>query len=177
MVDQVAVQASVAVLKRMNIDEAESGRHGLQNRVESVGRRAAIRFDHRCQQAGKIVGARADKFGQWITVMVSLAQEHAVGTETRPHKPCIFDENTVEANDFIQSEFVFARLQLGVSPALKPAARRPLAFYFETCAAVSQKHEARRARDQMRSTMADRLSSFGGKIPRYEVRQRPLSVG
>jgi len=52
MMDQAAVHAPVAVLKRMDVDEPEGGGRGLQHRIDAVVAHPAVGFDQRVHQVG-----------------------------------------------------------------------------------------------------------------------------
>ena len=60
--DQAAVHAAVAVLERMDIDEAECGGRRLQHRVDAVFAHAVIRFQQAAHEIVEISGPGADEF-------------------------------------------------------------------------------------------------------------------
>ena len=62
MVNQAAMKPAVAVLVRMDIDEAESRRRRLQNRINIALTHTLVCGEHTRQQTGKVVRTRADEF-------------------------------------------------------------------------------------------------------------------
>lgn len=65
------MEASIAVLERMDVDETESRR--LEHGVELTLAHALVRSDHTLHQWLQILGTRACEFRQRITLMISLA--------------------------------------------------------------------------------------------------------
>jgi hypothetical protein len=73
--------------------------------------------------------------------VIQLAQEHAFGPHSSAHKPGVFHQNGVEADDLVKSQIVFARLKNDAAPPLQPVARRTHALDFEARTTVGQKNE------------------------------------
>jgi hypothetical protein len=91
VMDQAAMQTAVAVLERMDIDEAEGGRGRLEHGVDFCGAHALVRRDHSFHQAPQILRARADEFRQWIAFVIALAEENTVRPEAGPREACVLD--------------------------------------------------------------------------------------
>ena len=68
VMDQAAVHTPVAVLERMDIDEAEGGGRRLQHRVEAVFAHAVVRLQQSAHEIVQIRRPRADEFRQRIAV-------------------------------------------------------------------------------------------------------------
>src|SRR5881397_1348392 len=92
--------------------------------------------------------------------MISLAQEHAIGSKTSMHKPRVLDQNAMKTNDLLKSKSVSARLQHCPTPPFQSCARRTLTFDLKTGAAVSQKHETRRASHELCPCAPDDLTGL-----------------
>ena len=105
-------------------------------------------------RSSQILGPRADEFRQRIALMVALAEEDAVRTQTGVYEARVLDEDALQANDFVQRERVLAGLQDRAAPAFQAAARRPFALDLETGAAVGKQHETGRARHHVRAGAA-----------------------
>jgi hypothetical protein len=102
--------------------------------------------------------------GKRIAVMVVLAEEDAVRTQTGANEPSVLDKNPLHPEDFFQRERVLPGLEQGPPPSLQTVARRPLPFDFKTGAAVRQQEETRGAGDQVSASPADGLARFRGKV-------------
>jgi hypothetical protein len=62
VMDQVAVETSVAVLERMDMDETERRRPRLEHGVEFSLAHAFVRGDYPLHQGLQVLRARADEF-------------------------------------------------------------------------------------------------------------------
>ena len=61
MVDQAAVEAAVAVLVGVDIDEAEGGRRRLQDGIEIAFAHALVGREQAGDEVSQVFGARADE--------------------------------------------------------------------------------------------------------------------
>ena len=122
----------------MDVDETKRRCGCLQDRVCAVCAHAIIGLKHSRHQVGEVLRPRTDEFGQWIIIVVALAEKDAVGPQPNMHKPAILDQDVLQPDDFIEGEFVFSGLQYSFAPALQPVAGRPLSLDFKTSAAVGQ---------------------------------------
>src|SRR6266576_5254074 len=84
------------------------------------------------------------------------------------HKPWVFYQNALKANDRIEGKLVFARLQNGPAPPLQPIARRPFALDFKTRKAIGQKQQTCRTGNQMRACAPQR---FGRLLRKSALRK------
>jgi hypothetical protein len=62
MMDQAAVETPVAVLERMDVDEAERRRRRLEHGIKLSLAHALVRGDQALHQGQQILRARADEF-------------------------------------------------------------------------------------------------------------------
>lgn len=86
------MQAAVAILERVNIDETERGRRRLQDRVKRALAHAFIRTQHSRRQILQVRRARADEFRQRIALMIALTKKDAVRAQAGAHKACLRSE-------------------------------------------------------------------------------------
>src|SRR3546814_11432988 len=82
--DQAAVQPSVAILVRVDVDEAERSGGCLEHGIDRARAHSVVGGEQAVQQAWHVVRPRPDEFRQGIAVLVALAQEDAVRAPARP---------------------------------------------------------------------------------------------
>jgi hypothetical protein len=93
MVDQIAVDASVSILKRMNVNEPERQRGGGDDSIETLCR-SPVERRHALDQRGKILRTRADMVRQRLPrVTVMLADKTAFLAQAKLHKPRVSDHD------------------------------------------------------------------------------------
>src|SRR5271154_2746850 len=76
------------------------------------------------------------------------------------HKPLIFDQNTLQPDDFVEGELIFPGWPHSLAPTSQPVSRGPFPFDFKTCAAVRQEKETRGARHHMCACTTQNFSRF-----------------
>jgi hypothetical protein len=172
VMDQATVHAAVPILEGMDIDKAKCRGRRLQHRIDAVVAHAVVRLHHPAHEIGQIIGARSDKFRERIAIVVPLAQEDAVGAQTRAHESRVFNEDALQANDFIQRQPVFARLQHRAAPSLQAVARRTLSLDLKAGPAVGQQHETGGPRHQVRARAPHGFERLGAQVERQAFRER-----
>jgi hypothetical protein len=98
----------------------------------------------------QVIGRSADEVGQRIAIVMSLAQEDAVGAQAGLHESGVLDEDAVQADDVVEGERVCAGRLDRAGPALEPVARRALVLDREAGAAVCEEQDTGGARDERR---------------------------
>ena len=75
---QATVQAPVAVLIGVDIDETKGRRRRLKDGIDAAAAHPLIGGDQAGDDGGEVLRPRADEFRQGIAIMVALAEENAV---------------------------------------------------------------------------------------------------
>src|ERR1700757_947801 len=101
VVDETTVQPTIAILEGMDVDKSERRRCRLQYSIDVSFAHTLICFDHSAQQIHQVNRARADKLGQWLPLMIALAEENAVGPQSRMYEARVLDQHAVEAKYFL----------------------------------------------------------------------------
>jgi hypothetical protein len=169
MVDQATMQPAVAILKRMNIDEAECSRSGLEDWIDFILLHPVVCFEHCRHQISEILRAGADEFRQRISLIVAFAEKNSVGTKSSANKTPVLNEHTMEMEDFIEAQWSFTSLKHRTRPSLQPSAGRPLSFDRKTRSAVSQEQEAGGARRDIRTRPTDNLVCLSPELSRNNL--------
>ena len=104
--------------------------------------------------------------------MVAIAEEYAVGTETRVHETGVFDEHVVQPDDLVKGELVLSGLQHGPSPSFEAVAGCTLAFDLEARAAIDQEQEAGGAGHQVAAGAAHGVACARSQIKGKRVLER-----
>ena len=128
VMDEVAMNAPVTVLKRMNIDKPEGkhcgGDHGVQ---PFLG--APVKRDHSLHKGRKVLRARADMVGdRGVCVAVVFADEAAFSAQAQAHEPLVADDDALEPQEFVERERRASGLADRPAPALNATLRRSFAF-------------------------------------------------
>ena len=76
----------------------------------------------------------------------------------------------MQADDFVEGQWIPTRLYDGAAPPLQPAARRPFAFDLEARAAVDQQEETGRARDNVGARAANDFAGHRSEVALAKVR-------
>ena len=71
--NQTAMHAAVAILKRMDINKAEGGRRRRQHRVNAVVAHAVVCLQQSAHEIVQIIGPGADELRERLTMMVPIA--------------------------------------------------------------------------------------------------------
>jgi hypothetical protein len=181
VMDQAAVETSVAVLERVDLDETGSRRRRLEHGVELSLAYAFVRSDHTLHQWRQILGTCADEFRQRITVMISLAQENAVWPHAGTREARVLDQHGMQAHDFVKRQRVlsdlqhraahrFSRLRGDFSPSISRLARL----------SSSKRKLAVRATGSRRRSCARRPTrrlSSGGRVQSPDAGRRVAGAG
>lgn len=158
------MQPPVAILKRMYVDKSERRGRGLKDGINSIGPHALIRFQQPSHENVQVLRASTDELGERIAIRVALTQEHTLGPETDGNEACIFDQDTLQSNDLIESEAILACLQHGPAPPLQAVSGRPLSLNLETGSAVGEEHKTGRACHQVSAGSPQCFPRLIGKI-------------
>ena len=184
MVDEVAVQAAVAVLERMNIDKAEGQRGGRHNRVD-FERRATVERRHAGDQRRQIFRPGADMVRQrHAGVAIMLADKPALLPQTQFDEARIADDDALQTQKLVQIDRTVSRLADGAAPALDAVLRRALSLNGVAGPGIFQEQESSGAGEQVARHLGHdglraprqihrgkRLQRFGAKDQRTERRR------
>ena len=95
VMNQAAMQPSVAVQEWVDIDETKSGRCCLQDGVELRLAHEFVRLDQTLHQRRQIFRTCANKFWQGIAAMITLSEEHTIRPESRVYETSVPDQHAV----------------------------------------------------------------------------------
>ncbi len=126
--DQVAVDAAIAVLKWMNVHKTEGQNRRCNYRIEILTR-PVLEGDHALDQRSKVARPGSDMIGQrHARIPIMLADKAALGSEAEPHEPGIADHDALEPKQLFQIERSATSIADGAAPALDTVLRRTLAL-------------------------------------------------
>src|SRR5262245_35436297 len=116
MVYEVAVNTAVAILERMDEDEAECETGGGDDGIEMPPRRP-IESNHPVYKCAKILRAGADVVRQRHSALaVVLADKAALSAKPEAHEPHIADDDPLQPQQFVQVERLPSCLADGTAP-------------------------------------------------------------
>ena len=172
VMDEIAVDAAVAVLERVNEDEAEGQDRGGNDRIELRGlvRSKAIIpsiRDGRSSARALIwsgIGVRA--------VPVMLADKAAFRAQAQIDKAVVADDDLLQAQELVEIDRLAAGLADGAAPALHAVLRRVLAFDDVARAGILQQQERGGAREQIGRHIGGHFLGAVGEIERDELLER-----
>src|SRR5690606_6420127 len=128
VMDEIAMNAAVAVLERVNVNEAESKHCGCDHRVHSL-RCAAIKSDHAVDEARQVFRPGADMMGQrHARFAIMLADEAAFPAQAELDEPLIADDDPLQTQKFLVIERPAPSLTNGSSPSLNAVLWRTFTF-------------------------------------------------
>ena len=128
VMNEIAMDAPVAVIERMDVHKAESQRSSCNDRIEG-GRRPPVEGDHAINQRREVFVPRTDVVGERCArVPVVLADKSAFGAQAQTHEPVVADHNVLEPKQFIEVNGLPAGLTHSAAPALNAVVRRALAL-------------------------------------------------
>ncbi len=128
MVDEIAVNPPVTVLKRMDIDKAKRQNGRSNNRV-NFSSIVAIKFNYPVNQLWQSFMARTDMIRKRdARVLLMLADKATFIAKTKTDEPLFTDHDALQTQEFILVERLLASFTDGFAPALYSAVRRRFAF-------------------------------------------------
>lgn len=112
------MNTAVSVLKRVDIDEPER-QHGGSNYGIKTQRRASRVRDHALDQRWQILRPGADMIGQRRSgLAVMLTDEAAVRPQSKLHEARVADDDSLQPQEFIETDGAKTGLPDRASPAL-----------------------------------------------------------
>lgn len=100
MVDQIAVEAAIPILERMDVDEAEGEDRCGEHRIEGK-RRAAVECCQAADQRGEVLGPCTDVVGDGRSAhAIMRADEATFRAKAETHEAGIADDDTLQALQF-----------------------------------------------------------------------------
>ena len=168
VMNQVAVQPSVSVLERVNVDEPERERRSREHGVEFT-RRAVREGRHSADQRVEVAvrSAHVDR-NRHPRAAVPLAHETAFRAKSRAHEARVSYYDTLEANQLLEIDGPPPGFSYGRSPSLDTALRRPFSLDDEARPRVLEQEKGGGA-DQQVARNGGR--GFPGESPQVERRQ------
>ena len=77
--DDAAMHAAVAIIERVDVNEAKCGGSGFEHRVQIVLAHAGVRFQQAGYEFVQIARTRPDKLGQRDAGVIPGTEKNAVG--------------------------------------------------------------------------------------------------
>jgi len=135
------VQTAIAVLKRVNVNEAKGGRGRLQYGIERIVAHAVICRQHARAQVPKRIRSGTNELRQRLARLISFADEYSIGTQACKGKPCVLGQHAVKSNDFFKSKFVLSCLENCPAPTFQTVTRCTFTFDLKAGTAVGKQQE------------------------------------
>lgn len=122
--DQIAVQSTVSVLERVDVDEAEGESRGGEDRIEALCR-AAVARGQAVDQRGQIFMSGADMIGDRCAGhAIMLADEAALDAQAEMNEARVADDNALQPLQFGAVYRPTAGFADHLAPALDAILRR-----------------------------------------------------
>lgn len=171
MVDQVAVQPTVAVFEGMHVDEAEGKDRSRDNRIE-LRLRLLIEGDQALDEIGQVFGASADMGrDRHACLPVVLANETALDPQAEPHEPGVPDNDALETQQLVGIDRLQTGLADGSAPSLDARLRPAFSFDGKAGLGVLEQQERGCPGDQVPGRGSDGLQRSRRQVHRRQTLQ------
>src|SRR5579859_1357883 len=159
VVHEIAVNASIPVLERVDIDESKREHRCSYHRVEIV-LCAMVEGDQPGHKGRNIFMPRADMvWNRPLRIAVMLADEATLLAKAELHEALVADHDALQAKKLLLVERHAARLTDGAAPPLDTILRWPFTFDHIAGLRIFQQQKCSRPRQQVLRNLADDRTS------------------
>lgn len=149
MVDEVAVDTAVPVIKRMDVDETEREHGRGDHRFQPQGW-STVERNHSVDQGRQVLGPGADVIGQrHARLAIMLAHEAAFVAKPQSHEARVGDDDPLQPEQLVPVQRLTSGLGNRPSPALDTVLGRMLAFDRIARTRILEEEKGRGAREQV----------------------------
>ena len=149
MVDEVTVDAAVAIDKRMDVDKPEGQSGGSDHGIKSL-RRSPVKGNHAVDQGPQVIWPGADMVrDRHARIAVMFTDKTSFLPESKLHEARVADHDGLQPQELLKIDGPSSSLGDGLPPAPDPILRRALSFNGETRSRVLQEQEGRGAHEQI----------------------------
>jgi hypothetical protein len=101
MMYQAAMESTVSILERVDVNESEGRRCCLQYRIERGLAHTVVCINDATHKVFEILRVRANEFRQRITLIIAVSEKNPFVSESRADEPPIFDQYSVQSNNLV----------------------------------------------------------------------------
>src|ERR1700733_3404464 len=132
MMNEVTVDAAVAICKRMDVDKPKGQRGGSDYRIESLCR-SAVKGNHAVDERSQIVRPGADMVGnRHARIAVMFSDKTTFVSKSKLHEARVADHDGLQPQELLKIDRASSSLSDRLTPAPDPILRRALTFDGET---------------------------------------------
>ena len=149
MVDEVTVDAAVAIDERMDVDKPEGQSGGSDHGIKGLCC-SPVKDNHTVDQGPQIFWPGADMAGdRHARIAVLFTDKTSFRPESKLDEARVADQDGLQPQEFFKIDRPSPSLSDGLTPAPDPILRRALSFDGETRSRVLQQQEGSGAHEQI----------------------------